>query len=191
MLCENCGKNEANVRYTENINGNVRELHLCEECSRKLGIEEMNFNMPIDFSDFLSGFMDSFMEPEFMPMLNGIRNTKCKTCGTIFDDILNTGMLGCGDCYNIFEDRLDPIIKKVQGANRHVGRLAKEIDNKKNGKKESENKEKIKEKNTDIKNIEQNQEKIEELQRKLKEAIKEERYEDAAKIRDEIKKLEK
>ena len=32
--------------------------------------------------------------------------------------------------------------------------------------------------------------KLEELQEKLKEAIKEERYEEAAKIRDEIKKLE-
>ena len=190
MLCENCGKNEANVRYTENINGNVRELHLCEECSKKLGIGEMSFNMPIDFSDFLSGFMDGFMEPEFMPMINGIRSTKCKTCGTVFDDVLNTGILGCGDCFATFEDKLDPIIKKIQGANRHVGRLAKEIDNKKNSKREIVNKE-TKEENTDIKNIEQNQEKIEELQRKLKEAIKEERYEDAAKIRDEIKKLEK
>ena len=197
MLCENCGKNEANVRYKENINGNVRELHLCEECSEKLGIGEMNFNMPIDFSDFLSGFMDGFMEPEFMPMLNGIRNIKCKTCGTVFDDILNTGMLGCGDCYNIFEDRLDPIIKKVQGTNRHVGRLAKEIDNKideKNGKQEKtgkvENKKDVKEGNDENGNI-SNENKIEELQRKLKEAIKEERYEDAAKIRDEIKKLEK
>ncbi len=194
MLCENCGKNEANVRYTENINGNVRELHLCEECSKKLGIGEMSFNMPIDFSDFLSGFMDGFMEPEFMPMINGIRSTKCKTCGTVFDDVLNTGILGCGDCFATFEDKLDPIIKKIQGANRHVGRLAKEIDNKidnkKNSKREIVNKE-TKEENTDIKNIEQNQEKIEELQIKLKEAIKEERYEDAAKIRDEIKKLEK
>ena len=28
MLCDNCGKKEANVRYTENINGKVRELKL-------------------------------------------------------------------------------------------------------------------------------------------------------------------
>ena len=33
--------------------------------------------------------------------------------------------------------------------------------------------------------------KLEKLQRELKEAIKDERYEDAAKIRDEIKELEK
>ena len=35
MLCDNCGKREANVRYQENINGQIRELNLCEECSRK------------------------------------------------------------------------------------------------------------------------------------------------------------
>lgn len=178
MLCENCGKNEANVKYTENINGKVRELHLCEECSRKLGIGQIDFNIPIDFSNFLSGFM----EPEFMPMLNGINRINCKTCGTTFDDILNTGMFGCSDCFETFQDRIDPIIKKIQGSNRHVGRLAKEIDNKIG----NEHKEVKKSEENNV-----NENKLEKLQEELKEAIKEERYEDAAKIRDEIKKLEK
>ena len=178
MLCENCGKNEANVKYTENINGKVRELHLCEECSRKLGIGQIDFNIPIDFSNFLSGFM----EPEFMPMLNGINRINCKTCGTTFDDILNTGMFGCSDCFETFQDRIDPIIKKIQGSNRHVGRVAKEIDNKIG----NEHKEVKKSEENNV-----NENKLEKLQEELKEAIKEERYEDAAKIRDEIKKLEK
>ena len=188
MLCENCGKNEANVRYTENINGKVRELHLCEECSRKLGIGQMDFNIPIDFSNFLTGFMDELIEPEFMPMLNGINKINCKTCGTTFDDILNTGMFGCSDCFETFQDRIDPIIKKIQGSNRHVGRLAKEIDNKI----ENETK-KIKENKNenDLKEESKNENELEKLQEELKDAIKEERYEDAAKIRDEIKKLEK
>ena len=178
MLCENCGKNEANVKYTENINGKVRELHLCEECSRKLGIGQIDFNIPIDFSNFLSGFM----EPEFMPMLNGINRINCKTCGTTFDDILNTGMFGCSDCFETFQDRIDPIIKKIQGSNRHVGRLAKEIDNKIG----NEHKEVKKSEENNV-----NENKLEKLQEELKEAIKEERYEDAANKRDEIKKLEK
>ena len=29
MLCENCGKREANVRYSENINGRVKQMNLC------------------------------------------------------------------------------------------------------------------------------------------------------------------
>ena len=46
MLCENCKQREATVRYSENINGVRKEMHLCEECSRELGItDQMNFNM--------------------------------------------------------------------------------------------------------------------------------------------------
>ena len=188
MLCDNCGKREANVRYTENINGKVRELNLCEECSQKLGIGQMDFNMPIDFSSFLGGFMDDLMTPEIMPMFNSLKKLTCNNCGSTFDDIINTGRVGCKDCYSVFEDRLDPIIKKLQGSNRHVGRIGKIIDSKidsKNGK--VENKE---EKASEAKDNKE-QSKLEKLQENLKAAIKEERYEDAAKIRDEIKKIEK
>ena len=185
MLCENCGKKEANVRYEENINGRVRTLNLCEECSKKLGIGTMDFSMPIDFSSFFGEFMEDFANPEFMPLLNNVKDLKCNTCGYTFNDIVNTGKLGCSDCYDVFYDRLDPIIKKIQGANRHVGRIGKIIDNKID-KKVNEQEENPKEN----KEINKNENKLEELQRKLKEAIKEERYEDAAKLRDEIKKIE-
>ena len=53
MLCENCNENEANVRYTQIINGVKKEMNLCEECAHKLGVGEININMPIDFSNFL------------------------------------------------------------------------------------------------------------------------------------------
>ena len=32
MKCENCGKNEANVKYTQIINGEKKQMFLCEEC---------------------------------------------------------------------------------------------------------------------------------------------------------------
>ena len=66
-------KREANVRYTENINGRRRELNLCEECSQKLGVGQMDFSMPIDFSSFLGGFMDELTTPSFMPMINTLK----------------------------------------------------------------------------------------------------------------------
>lgn len=188
MLCENCGKREANVRYTENINGRRRELNLCEECSQKLGVGQMDFSMPIDFSSFLGGFMDELTTPSFMPMLNTLKQNKCNNCGSTFDDIMNTGMLGCQDCYNTFDDELDSIIKKLQGSNRHVGRIGKIIDKKIDEKEGKESKK------TDLKNETNNKTKEDKkilLKRDLEQAIKEERYEDAAKIRDEIKALEK
>ena len=184
MLCDNCGKRQANVRYSENINGVKKELNLCEKCSEELGITNMDFNMPIDFSSFFGEFMEDFTRPDFMPLLNEIKELKCDQCGYTFDDIVNTGKLGCGNCYSVFESRLDPIIKRIQGSNTHVGRTGKIVDNKIN--KKITKKEEQKEEKTENKE----ESKLEKLQKDLKQAIKEERYEDAAKLRDEIKKLE-
>ena len=184
MLCDNCGKREANVRYTENINGKARELNLCEECSEKLGIGGMDFNMPIDFSSFLGGFMDDLMTPEIMPMFNSLKTLTCDNCGSSFEDIINTGKVGCKDCYSVFEDRIDPILKRIQGSDRHVGRIGKIIDNKIDSK--------IEEKDQKQEIVKTNEhDKLSKLKEDLKQAIKDERYEDAARIRDEIKKMEK
>ena len=180
MLCENCKKREANVRYSENINGVKKELHLCEECSKKLGItDKMDFRMPtIDFSNFFGSFLEDFSTPDFIPLLNEVKLVQCDSCGSTFDDIINTGRYGCANCYDVFEDRMDPILKKLQGANRHNGRLGKISDNN------------IKfERKEEQKNQSNSDNKLEKLQNDLKQAIKEERYEDAAKIRDEIKKM--
>ena len=196
MKCDNCGKREANVRYSENINGKTKELNLCEECSQKLGITNMDFNMPIDFSSFFGEFMEDFATPEFMPVFNEVRHLKCNNCGYTFEDIANTGKLGCENCYDVFEEKLDPIIRKIQGANHHVRRIGKMIDKKIDNKIDKKLNE-SQETKTDFSNKkesnkeDENKTKIEKLQIELKQAIKEERYEDAAKIRDEIKKLEK
>ncbi len=191
MLCDNCRKKEANVRYSENINGNKKELNLCEECSKKLGINQIDFSMPIDFSSFFGEFMEDFTTPEFMsmPLFNEIKALKCDNCGYTFEDIVNTGKLGCGRCYDIFEERLDPIIRRIQGANQHVGRIGKIIDNKIDQKIENKTNKKEQTSKNEEKSNKENQ--LEKLHQDLKQAIKQERYEEAAKIRDEIKKIEK
>lgn len=182
MLCDNCGKREANVRYQENINGRKRTLNLCEECSQKLGINKIDFNIPIDFSSFFGGFLEEFENQEFMPFLNDIKTLSCEKCGYTFDDIVKTGKLGCQNCYDTFEEHLNPIIKRIQGADTHVGRIGKVIDSKIVVSEENK-------KQTDEKTKEKS--KIEKLKGQLKKAIEEEKYEEAAKLRDEIKKLEK
>lgn len=172
MLCDNCGKNEANVMYSENINGIKKELHLCRECSEKLGINKMKFSIPMDFSSFIEDFLEDFSTTEQNLLMQEIKTMYCDQCGYTYDDIINTGKLGCGNCYNVFDERLEPIIKRIQGTNKHIGRIGK-----------ISNKEKI-----ENENIKNKDDKLDKLQKELKQAIKEERYEDAAKIRDEIKK---
>lgn len=155
MLCNNCGKREATVRYEENINGEKKKVNLCKECSDKLGI----FNM---------GFMDnmflSFFDEPTVLGLNHIKEDICPMCGYSFSDYANTGLLGCSKCYETFEDKIAPALKKLHGKSMHLQKEAK----------------KAKPKN-----------KAEKLQLELEEAIKKEEYEKAAVLRDEIKELKK
>ena len=183
MICQNCGKREANVRYTENINGVKKELNLCGDCSEKLGINDISFNMPIDFSSFFGEFLEDFANPDYMPLFSDVKTLKCNECGYTFDDIVNTGKLGCGSCYDVFEDKLDNIIKKIQGDNKHIGRLGKIIGN---NLKQSE----AQDKKSELIKTNSQEHEIEKLKSDLKQAVKEERYEDAAKIRDELKKFQ-
>lgn len=177
MMCDNCGKREATVRYSENINGVKRNLNLCHECSEKLGINEISFNIPLGISDFFGGFFDNFTSDEFAPLLEQTKTLKCNNCGFTFEDIVNTGKFGCGECYETFESRIEPLMKELQGSTKHEGRIGK-------------NKENIKNEEKVNKKIEKNNE-LESLKEELRKAIKEERYEDAAKLRDEIAKKEK
>ena len=78
-----------------------------------------------------------------------------------------------------FEFKIDPILRSLQGATRHVGRLGDVV--KGNNVKQ----------NLDDKMEVKQESKLDKLKTELKKAVKEERYEDAAKIRDEIKKEEK
>jgi len=182
MLCDNCKNNEATIRYTEIINGEKKEMHLCEECSHKFGIDNINFNMPISFSNFFSGLLDEeYNSSEFMPLFQNIRELKCDNCNMTYSEFAEKGKFGCPECYDVFSNKIDSLLKRLHGSNKYIGRRAlnSKLDN--TIVNEIENNKEIKKEET----------KLEKLQNDLKKAIADERYEDAAKIRDEIKKIDK
>ena len=131
MLCENCGENEANVRYTQIVNGVKKEMKLCDKCAQKLGIGNMHFNleMPFSFNNFFGELMDDYNDA-FMPTLALPKTLKCDRCGTTFDDFVEDGKFGCANCYDVFEERLDPVLKRLHGGNRYIGRKAKSSNSK-------------------------------------------------------------
>lgn len=175
MLCQNCKKNEANVKYTQIINGRKQEMMLCEECSRSLGLDyAMDFNMPIDFSNFLGDLISDYQDTNLLPLLSNPRELKCNNCNMSYEEFLNTGKLGCSECYTNFENQIDSVLKRIHGNTAYNGK-------------------KLTSKRKDARVISnvttKTDNKLEKLQEDLKLAIKEERYEDAAKIRDEMKKI--
>ena len=193
MKCQNCGENEANVRYTEIINGVKKEMALCDKCSKELGMQSLDFNIPINFSSFLGEFLED--SDNLLPNFIDKHELKCDFCGMTFDDFVSCGKLGCANCYNVFENKINNILKNLHGSNMHLGRRYLS-DNKdtKNEKHIVENNKKV-ETNVGARNARPDEEKtvktkLQKLKDDLRKAIKDERYEDAAKIRDEIKKME-
>ncbi len=179
MLCQNCGKNEANVHYTQIINGVKKEVILCSECAKKLGMD--NIDIPINFSSFLGDFFNDYAENALLPTIDQ-EEVKCRTCGMTYSDFIKTGMFGCSDCYDVFSNPIDSLLKNLHGTSRHIGRTPQNINQ--NLEKSDKKVNKIDKKNT-------YEAKKNELNELLEKAIKEERYEDAAKIRDQIKEMNK
>lgn len=110
MLCQNCGINTATTHIKRIVNGEATELHLCSKCAKHLG-----------YGNIFSGFFSSFLSelPDSI-----IHNTgeKCPGCGTTFDEIAQSGMLGCEECYSAFRDKLAPSLVRIHGRSKHVGK---------------------------------------------------------------------
>lgn len=172
MKCEKCGKNEANVYYKETVNGVTREMHLCSDCAEKENISaafetsfpsiEQFWNDP--FHSFFGGGFSSLLS-DMLPAPKMLSTKRiCPTCGMTEQQLQQTGRVGCADCYKTFADMLNPYMQKIHGADRHIGTSPAS---------------------------QQPQEKspVEALQAQLKQAIAEENYEQAAKLRDEIRRI--
>ncbi len=167
MLCQKCNKNQANTHIKTIINGKLSEYALCNDCAKEMGYS--NFLSGFDFHDLLGGLFDNF----------SLRDSteKCPKCGSTFDDIISTGKIGCAKCYSVFHDKLKPTIQRIHGTTEHKGKTPEKSALS------------ISEKRTEI-TISRSGE-IEQKKLLLKNAIDEQRFEDAAKIRDEIKSLER
>ena len=115
------------------------------------------------------GIFNSF-DDIFSPMILDFEyvlpeEIKCKKCGYTLSKYRSTGLFGCDECYNTFKKEIDAILLKIQGKNR-------QIKEEKNIKKESINQ-------------------VDKLKQELQELVKQEKFEEAAVIRDKIKDLEK
>jgi protein arginine kinase activator len=171
MLCEQCKQREAVTHIRRVINGVAEEHHLCAECARENGLQmpgasDFGFHVGDLFGSFLGGGLGAFSSAKMPP---GTR--RCDFCGSSLAEIAKEGRVGCADCYSTFYEQLRPTLQRIHGGMRHSGK-APALD-------------------PEAEAARQKQQTLEELREKIAAAIREERYEDAAKLRDEIQQLEK
>lgn len=161
MLCQSCNKNIATTHIKTVINGELTEYILCSECAQKLGYLNPFGSFEGTFENFLGSFLGNNLHQGYLP-----DTKRCDKCGSSFEDIVNTGKVGCENCYKIFYDKMIPSIERLHGNTKHVGKVSLGASSK--AKLTSE---------------------IEKKKLLLKEAIDKQEFEQAAKIRDQIKKM--
>jgi len=164
MFCQECQKRPATVHLTRIANNVKTELHLCSECARdhqELALS-MNFEPSFSIHKFLAGLLDGSPFP-----METTASPQCPRCGLNFARFGEIGRFGCSECYRTFNDRLDPLIRRVQGNTQHTGKIPRRAGGKLTVERE-----------------------IDQLKAQLRQAVKEEAYERAAELRDKIRALE-
>lgn len=167
MMCQKCQERPATVHLTKVINYEKTELHLCEVCAKTAGSElGFLFEPSFSFQNLIAGLLENEAFNYLQQPSSG-SEVQCDNCGLTFSDFRNGGLLGCGECYRNFQAGLEPLLKRVQGSQNHVGKVPKRTGGRIRIRKE-----------------------ISELKKELQQAIAEENYEKAAQIRDEVRRRE-
>ena len=172
MKCERCNKNEATFFYEENINGEKKKFSLCTHCTEELQksgelkmvsspFEDVSLASPfVSLGDTLLGSL--FYPSEAAKIGTGAK--KCSRCSSTLRDFRERGKAGCPDCYVTFSAELEATIRSMHGSAAHTGRAPakwkKKLDR---------------------------AGRLKELRSALDKAIKKEEFEEAARLRDEIR----
>ena len=166
MLCEECGKNPATVHYTEIVQGQKTEFHLCETCARDKGVAAYEaLAGPFSINQLLSGLLN------FDPLVKQrmeMPKSQCPHCGLTFQQFKQIGRFGCPHCYETFDPALDSLLKKIQSSDQHVGKVPKRRGG-----------------------VVALRRQLDDLKQELQDRIREEKYEEAARLRDRIRDLER
>ncbi|MDA7867524.1 UvrB/UvrC motif-containing protein [Akkermansiaceae bacterium] len=162
MKCDSC-QEKATVFYTQVTDGKLKKFVLCESCAQKKGITSVDGLLM--GGDLLGSSPPQTQIPDLIADLN---QEDCSACGFTLEDFRKVGRLGCPECYQIFSREIMGRLPSMHKGGVHKGYLPEGL-----AKKQALESE------------------LAGLAAKLASAIEEERFEDAAIIRDEISEIEK
>ncbi len=92
----------------------------------------------------------------------------CPECGQTYERFSRHDRFGCPTCYTTFGERTDELLKRIHGANRHKGKVPSQKSP----------------------SLSPEQQKLLALKKQLDTLVAKEEFEEAAKVRDEIRQLE-
>jgi protein arginine kinase activator len=171
IVCDCCGA-PATVYLMQVSNGSAARINLCAGCAREKGV--------VDDSGSPA---DALLRNDIFPAMAVARDAfplVCESCGFSGPNLAERKLLGCDRCYETFGELLEPILKRLQRGSTHCGKrpLTQVIAIPSTPAKVPREREGLPRSPRDLETL-------------LRLAIAEERYEDAARIRDRLASLRK
>lgn len=165
QYCSACQKNPATIVLMDLDGGSLSsQQHLCSACAEKLGVVQPK--TPLKMSpELLEDLLGSATGKS-----RGRVQTTCAGCGLTLQQFKNSGRLGCPRCYETFRADLVPLLQRVHESSQHRGRLPGAVQQPVA--------------RTPLIDLV-------DLRRRLDDAVRGERYEEAARLRDELRRAEK
>ncbi len=153
-------ENPATVHLTEIKGGKKTERHLCEKCARALHVPQA--------SKELAKLLKSFGPAEALSQSKLRSDRTCPECGMTFAEFRQHGRFGCPKDYEIFGEEVERLLKRIHGQDRYTG-LAPDGQRIVNGELMDE---------------------LAQTREALRHAIESEDYEEAARLRDVIRRID-
>ncbi|MBM4062465.1 MAG: excinuclease ABC subunit B [Planctomycetes bacterium] len=166
QYCTACQKAIATIVIMDLSGGAVTgSQHLCPACAEQLGVAQPK--VPKFSAEILEDLLGSLKGARG----GGRRPTEaCPGCGLTPADFRAKGRLGCPRCYETFRGDLLPLLRRIHEAESHRGRLPGRLCAEPPPPDGSG---------------------LADLRRRLEEAVRGERYEEAARLRDELRSAER
>jgi len=168
MKCQQCER-PATFHITELTGGKPQELHLCEDHAREY--LSQSSHEPAGMSSVAAALAQHMAKNlpvgQTAEELAELDQQSCPVCGITFYDFRSQGRLGCAHDYVCFRAQLEPLILNIHGETEHAGKSPRRSPKGSEGRTQ-----------------------LIRMRREMKNAIEEEDYERASRLRDEIQRTE-
>lgn len=162
MMCSNCGVQEGVIEVRYMAGSYERTLNLCESCARSQGIHAEHIREP-RVSDLFSSLLAPGAGMEF----DDPSFDQCSGCGTSWAQLRRSGEAGCERCYSVFAEEISRVLAAQPHDTFHRGSLPDSLETFRTLIVDREN-----------------------LKERLRRAVEQEEFERAAKLRDDLTRMD-
>ena len=102
-MCQICHHRIAEHKFVRVVDGITKSYRICSHCKALMDNKYAE------------------LRREAARRAVPVEERVCPVCGTTFRDFTETGLLGCDNCYKVFDDYLIEYIRGYHGATTHCG----------------------------------------------------------------------